>query len=909
MIDGATSPPARRSNESTTRPASHRLKSNGRGRRQSTQSSITTPKPDEPTSLTSFEPFSSPARDNDRPKSRDSCSSSKRSRSIYAPGRQNSVDGEHFADSATSTVAAEDRSATAAPQSRKHASSAAQSLMNTMMENERTEDSLFSEHDLQYFRQHPSALANIDNASLRGLSKQSSYFDMIRTLAGDLAQRDAEMVALRKRMEELSKIFKDHLCSEHDLSRLDADRTLHSLTAASRPSTDYSLYRSLDDAADTPLSDHAQNPFSDQHMLSSEDVPSNTNSPPMSPRSTKPAQPSAVRGMLSVFGGRSTIKGGKATRKSKEAPLISQLNSAKSSMLQKRKSSVGSSTSSKHLVPVPAGPVEMNAIVESENLPPPLITQRDIQAHFPGYSADVYGFVIDSARVNRFLEENRVASPPPQVRGADTPLTSASSVRSMPHDSEADSESLETESVESTSWVSYLKFDTSTLGSLSWLPIVSASGTSIDEVDMTTDTQAELDHSEVVKVLQQQLSDDFTRLQKARLIPWEKFLSQDRTQTDGTSFVPAMFRRNQTTNKQTPLDMAPQIASIPASLRAERIRLVMNGIPMSMRAQIYTSIALETLQPAPDEYRNLVTASATSVDPALRAEIEDDVPRTLPNNVFFRPPQSAENDSYVPKKPGSRSRNGIIAGPESKGRAALRELLLAFLARRPEIGYCQGMNLIAGYLLLCLPTTESAFWVFVYLIEHPLSDIYFDATLRGASIEICVLRSFIDELVPRLGRKLATESVEARESAPYNWFLTAYASALSVEAVYRVWDVLLGLPPPAVKSGKKSAIGSTGFLIRLGVGLCKAFEDDMLALDSGFEVRGFMDRMAVGGVRAVAQQSNKTTNGSTGGKNRRGIGIDGLVKASWKLGAVIRDEEIRRRRKFFALKIDESALG
>ncbi|KAF2152333.1 hypothetical protein K461DRAFT_144950 [Myriangium duriaei CBS 260.36] len=907
MTDGSASPPS-------TRPSTQRIKSTPRGRR-STQSSNNTTKADEQPSLTSFEPFSSPARDHERERSQDSCSSSKRSRSIYAPDRQNSIDGGQYE---TTPATAEDRSATPLPPPRKDASKAAQSLMNTMMENERTEDSLFSEHDLQYFRQHPSAFAHIDNASLRGLSKRQSYFDMIRTLAGDLAQRDAEMVALRKRIEELGKIFKDHLCADHDLSRLDADRTLHSLTAASRQPADYSMHKSIEDAADTPLT---ENPFSDHHMLQSEGDPTSATTPPMSPRTDRALSQGgagAVRGMLSVFGGRGgTIKKGKATKGGKESPLVSQLNSAKSSILHRRKSSIGSAASSKNLIPAPPGPVEMNAIVEIENLPPPLITQRDIQAQYPGYVADVYGFVIDSTRVNRFLEENRVTSPTVRSRGADTPLTSSSSVRSMPHDSEAESETPETDTVESSSWAAYLKFDTSTLGSLSWLPIVSASGTTLDDSDEGDDSLAEMGHSEAVKVLQQQLSDDFSRLQKSRLIPWEKFLSQDRTQTDGTSYVPSMFRRNQQNKPAAPQDIASQIATLPASMRAERIRLVLNGIPMSMRAQIYTSIALETLQPDPDEYRNLVAASATSVDPTLRAEIDDDVPRTLPNNVFFRPPSSEKHNSVTTTALSSsaptphtlphatRPRSATTPVPESKGRAALRELLLAFLARRPEIGYCQGMNLIAGYLLLCLPTTESAFWVFVYLIEHPLSDIYFDATLRGASIEICVLRSFIDELVPRLGRKLAAESVEPRESAPYNWFLTAFASALSVEAVYRVWDVLLGLPP-AVNKGKPVPT-STGALIRLGVGLCKAFEDDLLALDSGFEVRGFMDRMAVGGVRAFHGSENGN-NGKQRGQGR-GIGIDGLVKASWKLGAVIRDEEIRRRRKYFALKIDESALG
>lgn len=35
----------------------------------------------------------------------------------------------------------------------------------------------------------------------------------------------------------------------------------------------------------------------------------------------------------------------------------------------------------------------------------------------------------------------------------------------------------------------------------------------------------------------------------------------------------------------------------------------------------------------------------------------------------------------------------------------------------PEVGYCQGMNLVAGTLLLTLPTEEDAFWVLCCIIE------------------------------------------------------------------------------------------------------------------------------------------------------------------------------------------------
>ncbi|KAG8627800.1 hypothetical protein KVT40_003673 [Elsinoe batatas] len=874
--------PSERRNQSSRRSSAQRNRPGPRNRRSNHSLARTNSQPDEVPTLTSFEPFSSPRQTHDD--SDDSCSSSKRSRSIYAPNRQNSVDGQQFTRN-------DDGSSTPPAQNKQSTSKATQSLMKTMMDTETTEGSLFNERDLQYYRQHPSVLAHVDNKALRELSKSQSYFSMIRTLAGDLEQRDAEVVAMRKRLEEMARIFKDHLCQEHDLSRLDADRTLHDLTKSSRHPGDSGLEKGLEDALDSPVTDASLNPFSDSNVAELERVPSAAPSEAKSSRRGIDGPSGAngtVKGMLSMFGGRQTIRASKATKpaKKKEVPLATQLNSAKAAMYHKRKSSIGSNASSKNLVAPSAGPVEMNSIVEIENLPPPLTSQRDIQSQYPGYSADVYGFVIDSTRINEFMDKNRLSSPKPASnRGVDTPVTSASSVKSVP---ESENEG-EVPEADQQSWINYLKFDASSLGSLSWLPIASTTSTTPEEADASLDSPTEMGQSDAVKILQTQLSDDFGRLQKARLIPWEKFLNATQPSAPETastsSYMPAMFRRNTSTSARSSPnpDIPPQLSSLPASLRADRTRLVLSGIPMALRSQIYTSIALETLQPDPDAYRTLVSLSTTSVDPSLLAEIEDDIPRTLPNNVFFRP------SNPLSRRPSDLNGHASVPAPpvpqEPRGRSALRELLLAFLTRRPEIGYCQGMNLIAGYLLLISPTTEAAFWTFTYLVEHVLADVYFDATLRGASIEICVLRSFIDELIPRLGRRLDEYGVEGRESAPYNWFLTAYASALGVEGVLRVWDVLLGLPNA----------GGTGFLIRFGTGLCKVFEEEMLALEGGFEIRGFMDGMGVGGKRE----------GRRGGK----VGIDGLVKAAWMLGGKIKEEEVRRRRRFFALRVDETAFG
>jgi len=60
-----------------------------------------------------------------------------------------------------------------------------------------------------------------------------------------------------------------------------------------------------------------------------------------------------------------------------------------------------------------------------------------------------------------------------------------------------------------------------------------------------------------------------------------------------------------------------------------------------------------------------------------------------------------------------------------KGRRSLQNVLLAYAAYDPEVGYCQGMNFLAGLLLLYLPDEEIAFGALVTLMkERGLRDFY-----------------------------------------------------------------------------------------------------------------------------------------------------------------------------------------
>lgn len=81
-------------------------------------------------------------------------------------------------------------------------------------------------------------------------------------------------------------------------------------------------------------------------------------------------------------------------------------------------------------------------------------------------------------------------------------------------------------------------------------------------------------------------------------------------------------------------------------------------------------------------------------------DIELDLCRTYPTHPYFN---------------GSSSASLI---------EPLRRVLRAFSWRNPSQGYCQGLNFVAGQLLLFF-TEEETFWMLVHLVEDILPPNYY----------------------------------------------------------------------------------------------------------------------------------------------------------------------------------------
>jgi len=93
--------------------------------------------------------------------------------------------------------------------------------------------------------------------------------------------------------------------------------------------------------------------------------------------------------------------------------------------------------------------------------------------------------------------------------------------------------------------------------------------------------------------------------------------------------------------------------------------------------------------------------------------IERDLKRTFPKHSLFC---ESQNDDANHER-DDRSDDSSQMEEEVYGKQALRRILRAYCVYDRDIGYCQGMNFIAGMLLMFL-TEEESFWLLVGESTH-----------------------------------------------------------------------------------------------------------------------------------------------------------------------------------------------
>ncbi|XMA17044.1 hypothetical protein WAI453_009835 [Rhynchosporium graminicola] len=365
---------------------------------------------------------------------------------------------------------------------------------------------------------------------------------------------------------------------------------------------------------------------------------------------------------------------------------------------------------------------------------------------------------------------------------------------------------------------------------------------------------ADLSHEDVepVKILLKRLGELHDSLQAAKTPRWNDFLRKVRAERkrDGEAAAAALAATAMDKNSQRPIAIMPEatltdgemigVAGLGNKGKVGRAKwnefkaLVLGGIPVAYRAKVWAECSGAAALRVPGYYENLVAQNDDDDDPAIVAQIQMDINRTLTDNIFFR------------KGPG------VIK---------LNEVLLAYSRRNKEVGYCQGMNLITACLLLIMPKAEEAFWVLASIIENILPRGYYDHSLLASRADQIVLRQYVGSILPKLSAHLDDLGIEL-EALTFQWFLSVFTDCLSAEALFRVWDVVLCTND-----------GST-FLFQVALALLKLNEQQLLQCETPAGVYTYINH----------QMTNHA------------ISIDGLIHASEGLRRVVKREDVELKR-------------
>ncbi|KAF7593100.1 hypothetical protein BBP40_012045 [Aspergillus hancockii] len=597
--------------------------------------------------------------------------------------------------------------------------------------------------------------------------------------------------------------------------------------------------------------------------------------------------------------------------------------------------------------PTNLGPVEMDAILPLESRPPTL--SHMYNNYQPGeFLTDRFGFIYDQRRKKRQREASLLKNGSNRLSVAET-LSSfrsdnsdgdndyfqnrpQSAAESQSSPASASPEDPEAGSIAIRRWQDYLRIPTGPAELLSHTPsagpIVSLTtgesqprgpavavdkrgslsvnpnaqpsaststvvadrpefaGTSNDELTTTMATMAG-NENEPVKLLLEQLTDLHDSLQRDRTVRWNEFLrkvrAERRKEGEAAAAAAAASDRPLQSVHMPEASLADGevvgISGLGNKGKVGRAKwrefrtLVLAGIPVALRAKVWSECSGASSMRVPGYYDDFVKGvGGTDPDPSVVAQIDMDINRTLTDNVFFR------------KGPG------VIK---------LKEVLLAYARRNSEVGYCQGMNLIAASLLLITPTAEDAFWLLASMIEIILPEHYYDHGLLASRADQVVLRQYISEVLPKLAAHLEALGVEL-EALTFQWFLSVFTDCLSAEALYRVWDVVLCLnatssinPVPNTSStfsnsrdandsnasGAKDVSSGNGggstFLFQVALALLKLNEQQLLTTCST-------------PAELYTYINHSMTN--------HAISIDGLIQASEALRNVVRREDVVERR-------------
>ena len=153
---------------------------------------------------------------------------------------------------------------------------------------------------------------------------------------------------------------------------------------------------------------------------------------------------------------------------------------------------------------------------------------------------------------------------------------------------------------------------------------------------------------------------------------------------------------------------------------------------------------------------------------------------------------------------------------KGNGKLILINVLSALAFIRPEIGYCQGMNFIAGALIELIEEEEKIFWIFLSFIDNIDMNLLYLKNMPDYSIRVFQLNYFIKQYFPDLFNHFKKNQITP-DIIFSKWILTIFANYLPFEMCYKIWDLFI--------------IDKWKAIFRISIILLDSIKDKLLELD------------------------------------------------------------------------------
>ena len=119
----------------------------------------------------------------------------------------------------------------------------------------------------------------------------------------------------------------------------------------------------------------------------------------------------------------------------------------------------------------------------------------------------------------------------------------------------------------------------------------------------------------------------------------------------------------------------------------------------------------------------------------------------------------------------------------------MRNVLESFHFANKELGYCQGMNFVAGILLLHMPE-ESGFWCLDRMVNGKLNLIeMFRVGLPMLNEVVYRFKEMIPKVIPHISELFKKQEINVNIFA-INWYHSLFSQKFPISFVVRIWDIL-----------------------------------------------------------------------------------------------------------------------